>query len=1375
MVRRVMKDAFVVWKNSRSIFGLTNYFAGQPRVAGAILSILFGLFLSACGGGGAGSPPNVATTVTPPLVIDPITPTPDVTPPLVIDPITPTPDVTPPPPPPPLPIFVDAPVQGLHYRPVGSVTLIPPSRETSADGEFDPSYRQLNFGTIAFAVGEITVDGDGLTLSQYKSNGFLGFIVHPAEEWQNGVFTPYDLRTTLLTDASTVRAGTVNVGAVARVLQGFDQTPPSTSPVGFNVDDNLILIHLGATAGRTVIIDQSSPAGEFSVQELDETGTVSTSIVMDEDNYTVVISMALKTENSPGYGGATLRFPLHSNAMETLSMVIADMADEIAPFSDNSTITLNSRDSRTRYFARRGAYSLIYSGLTNITIDSNTGSISIAVTSGEPPENVSVVFQYADQISLNQAVELNALPALKTDAKDFQIYFTGGKYVALTLTVVKGGNAPLRYKLTSLSELDTYGLELDHESGILFGTPQQEAFVADVALDVADDGGDEVVQDKPDLEFQIVSREGAPAYYEIDLTGGPGSSDMLHFPDRKGNDFYKKLTEESIAGIDSTNCQAGVEPNIVADFGASNSNCPYSADYVSGGASGVMVKVGLKSTISVSPANVTSTICAGAESKCPAGVKVFTVSFINDLDGFPVRVLLPRPAFDPAFASENFATYIQDSPNPSRRPLPAADGGNGRLIYSVIPPPGLTLHSATRRLLGRPTVIVSGDMDISYPLMMTVTDSNGNDGDSAVYPFTVVVQKDRKPAFASDAETVFIANLSVATTLTLPEIIATITLNRATIYSVSDNIPRGMTFDLTTRQLSGTPTTLGRFLGRFSIIYVATDPDEELDEDGEQITPMTLRVGDDDKATLTVVVFVDDKPNFGDSVPVQSYTVTASSPITAELTLPEARGGNPPLMFTLTDLMGGDNLAGLSLSLSLSLNSARVPARALLSGTPEGEGRIITLIYKVTDTDLPEDSNDSAALSITVNIVGDATPMFADAMVDPITLTATWPIEQPIILPTVTINGNGATKYSTMPQFLPNGLTLNTVNMRGELSGTPTVSGVFTITLIASDSDLNFDTSNIGGDIDKLPFTITVVPDTTPVFSDSVVDQNYIENSPITNLTLPVATGGNGSVTMYSLTPRPTGLTFNADPNSRVLSGTPRVTGNYTLNYIATDSDPVNPDSALTSFMISIEADTAPFFAESVPQQNYFQGASIMMTLLPVAIGGNGDLPLTYRYSGLPTGITITFNSADRELTLSGTPTEPGSFVATIVAMDTDGNTDESDNGVLTFGISVEADTRPSFGSLTVFNQTYTLSVRISPLRLPAATGGNGQLIYSVSDDLPPGLAFNDNTQTDNTRIINLTPTTAGTYTVVYTVEDGDGDTRSLTFTITVVDPPPSP
>ena len=1352
MVRRVMKDAFVVWKNSRSIFGLTNYFAGQPRVAGAILSILFGLFLSACGGGSGSSP-----TVTPPPPL------------LVIDPITPSP------PPPPLPIFVDAPVQGLHYRPVGSVTLIPPSRETSADGEFDPSYRQLNFGTIAFAVGEITVDGDGLTLSQYKSNGFLGFIVHPAEEWQNGVFTPYDLR-----DEGD---STVNVGAVARVLQGFDQTPPSTSPVGFNVDDNLILIHLGATAGRTVTIDRSRPAGEFSVQELDETGTVRTDIVGDEDNYTVVISMALETENSPGYGGATLRFPLHSNAMETLSMVIADMADEISPFSDNSAITLKNGEARTGYFARRGSYSLD-SGESDATINPNTGDLTYTPTHGEPPQSVVVTFRYGgDQIIRNQTVELDSLP--RTDSENFQIYFTGGKPVALTLKETKGGNLPLRYELDPLSELKRYDLIFDHESGILSGTPQQEAFTVDVALDIYDSGGDDAKPSVPDLEFQIVSREGEPAYYEIDLRGSAGSFATLHFPDRDGNEVSEESTEESIAGIDSA-CQDG----SAAGFG--KTNCPYSADYIFGGAKhpeglgdipGVMVVVGLKSTtITVDSVTtitvggvatttvdrvITPNVCANSanDGKCPAGVKMFTISFQNENDGKPLsvnaRVLLPRPAFDPAFASEIFATYIQDSPNPSRRPLPAADGGNGRLIYSVTPlPAGLTLHSATRRLLGRPTVIVSNDMP--FALTMTVADLNGKkeskeDGtrnfiNSADYIFTVVVQPDRKPAF-EDARGMtltaitLIATLNVSTAFTFPEIADTITLNRATIYSATVNIPLGMSFASVTRKLSGTPTDLGSFSGRFSIDYVATDPDEELDEDGNLITPMTLRVGDDDKATLTVVVFVDDEPSFGGrTVSVQSYTQNTSITL---LTLPRADGGNPPLNYTLTALSG------------LIFD----PLDLVLSGIPETEGSV-ELIYTVTDTDLPEDSNDSATLTIIVNIDGDSRPVF-DGGFGPLTLTQTWPITitQPIILPAAARGGNFATLYS-IQGALPGDLRFDP-RTRG-LSGTPTVAGMFTIRLIAEDTDGNMMDSDRG----TLEVTITIEADIAPVLSDdSVGNQSYIQNSQIPDLTLSVVTSDGNGETRYSIEGRlPNGLSLNM----RVLSGTPTEAGVFPLTYKATDSDPDPVDLyfATVSFTLSVARDLIPSFVESVPQQNYFQGAVIAMTVLPEARDGN--IPSIYEDAlGLPDGID--FNTVSREL--SGTPTGFGEFVATIVAVDTDGTTDDSDDdkATLTFSIQVEEDIEPSFGSQVIPDQTYTLSIRISPLLLPAVTtDGNGELTYFVSN-LPPGLGFNDRTQTDNTRVINLTPTTAGTYTVTYTVEDRDGDTSSLTFTITVNAPPPPP
>ena len=81
-------------------------------------------------------------------------------------------------------------------------------------------------------------------------------------------------------------------------------------------------------------------------------------------------------------------------------------------------------------------------------------------------------------------------------------------------------------------------------------------------------------------------------------------------------------------------------------------------------------------------------------------------------------------------------------------------------------------------------------------------------------------------------------------------------------------------------------------------------------------------------------------------------------------------------------------------------------------------------------------------------------------------------------------------------------------------------------------------------------------------------------------------------------------------------------------------------------------------------------------------------------------------------------------------------------------------------------NQTYTVGTAITALTLPAASGGDGALTYSLSP-VVPGLMFN---ATATVRRLSGTPTTAGTYDMIYTVRDVDGDTDSLMFTISVED-----
>ena len=82
----------------------------------------------------------------------------------------------------------------------------------------------------------------------------------------------------------------------------------------------------------------------------------------------------------------------------------------------------------------------------------------------------------------------------------------------------------------------------------------------------------------------------------------------------------------------------------------------------------------------------------------------------------------------------------------------------------------------------------------------------------------------------------------------------------------------------------------------------------------------------------------------------------------------------------------------------------------------------------------------------------------------------------------------------------------------------------------------------------------------------------------------------------------------------------------------------------------------------------------------------------------------------------------------------------------------------------SVDDQEYTAGTAISDIELPAASGGAGDIAYSVSG-LPAGLSFDAATRT-----ISGTPDAATDEAVeiTYTAADGAGATTSLTFSITV-------
>ena len=75
---------------------------------------------------------------------------------------------------------------------------------------------------------------------------------------------------------------------------------------------------------------------------------------------------------------------------------------------------------------------------------------------------------------------------------------------------------------------------------------------------------------------------------------------------------------------------------------------------------------------------------------------------------------------------------------------------------------------------------------------------------------------------------------------------------------------------------------------------------------------------------------------------------------------------------------------------------------------------------------------------------------------------------------------------------------------------------------------------------------------------------------------------------------------------------------------------------------------------------------------------------------------------------------------------------------------------------------SYAVGAAIAPLTLPAASGGDGPLTYSLAPDVP-GLIFNP-----VTRRLAGTPSMAGDFTVAYAVTDADGDSDTLNYAIAV-------
>ena len=381
----------------------------------------------------------------------------------------------------------------------------------------------------------------------------------------------------------------------------------------------------------------------------------------------------------------------------------------------------------------------------------------------------------------------------------------------------------------------------------------------------------------------------------------------------------------------------------------------------------------------------------------------------------------------------------------------------------------------------------------------TVTVSD-NDGDTDTLDFAWSVAADLMPTFGTSSVSDKSWKLNVAiTAFTMPAA----TGGDGTLSYSATGLPAGVSMSAS-RQVRGTPIAFGS--GTATV--TATDDD-----------------GDTTSLLFNWTVTADLMPTFGtSSVDAQGWT--ANQAITA-FTVPAATGGNTPLSYTASGLP-----AGIAMSTSRAL-----------SGTPTSVG---TGTATVTATDA---DGDTATFTFNWAVVADdLTPSFGAATI----ASQSWITGKEITAfaaPAAT-GGNAPLVHGI--GGLPAGVVmLNSM----QIQGTPTAAGSGTATVAARDAD---------GDLAKVSFNWTVTANAQPSFGTSTVSsQSWTAGQAITSLTVPSATGGNGTLS-YGIAGLPEGVTLSP---TLQLSGTPLATDSGTATVTARDTD---GDTATLTFNWSV-------------------------------------------------------------------------------------------------------------------------------------------------------------------------------------------------------------
>jgi Putative Ig domain/Right handed beta helix region len=308
----------------------------------------------------------------------------------------------------------------------------------------------------------------------------------------------------------------------------------------------------------------------------------------------------------------------------------------------------------------------------------------------------------------------------------------------------------------------------------------------------------------------------------------------------------------------------------------------------------------------------------------------------------------------------------------------------------------------------------------------------------------------------------------------------------------------------------------------------------------------------------------------------------------------------------------------------------------------------------------------------------------------------------------------------------------------GTISGTPTQSGTFSFAVQVKDSSALAATANLS--IEIAPATLQIALSTLP---NGTVSQAYSASVAATGGTPPY----NWSLSSGAL---PAGLALGASTGT--ISGTPTQSGTFSFTIAVKDSAAQN---ASANFTVQI-ANSAP--ALRITTSSLANG-TVAQAYSATVVATGGASPYTWSVSSgaLSAGLALGASTG----TISGTPTQPGTFGFTVQVRESGGQS-------ATANLSVQIASAPPATLQITTSSLPNGTVTQAYSATMGATGGTSAYTWAVSSGaLPAGLNLAASTGT-----IFGTPTQAGTSSFTMQVKDSGGQTAKANLSIQVVPMP---